>query len=112
LYAFGLGAIGALVRSARNVAEAKAALALAPFDVVVSDIAMPDETGYDLVQWLRSTPGENQRTAALALTGMVTGHDRRAAFAAGFDEHCLKPCSVEKVVSAIELLFRSRYETG
>jgi PAS domain S-box-containing protein len=74
------------------------------FDVLISDIAMPDETGYDLLQKVRSGEISGQadgaaQIPAIALTALARPSDRHAALAAGFQEHLTKP--VEPVTLAV-----------
>jgi CheY-like chemotaxis protein len=74
-------------------------------DVLVSDIAMPGEDGYDLIRRVREL-GEHEggRTPAVALTAYVRGEDRTAAFAAGYDRHIRKPVDVAELVTAVAQL--------
>jgi signal transduction histidine kinase len=74
-------------------------------DVLVSDIAMPGEDGYDLIRRVRQL-GEHEggRTPAVAVTAYVRGEDRTAAFAAGYDRHIRKPVDVAELVTAVAQL--------
>jgi CheY-like chemotaxis protein len=82
---------GAHVVEAGSAAEALAALDGDP-TVVVSDIAMPGESGLELVGELRRRDAERgRRTPAIAMTGFATPRDREQALAAGFDAHLAKP---------------------
>ena len=82
-------------------ATAPAALALVRTwhpDVLVSDIAMPNEDGYWLIEQVRSlTSEEGRMTPAVALTAYVRIDDRLRVLAAGFEQYVPKP------VNAIEL---------
>jgi CheY-like chemotaxis protein len=61
-------------------------------DVLVSDIAMPDEDGYWLIRQVRSlTPDEGGETPAVALTAYGRVEDRLQLLTAGFQEHVPKP---------------------
>jgi signal transduction histidine kinase len=74
-------------------------------DVLVSDIAMPGEDGYDLIRRVRNlAEHEGGRTPAVALTAYVRGEDRTAAFAAGYDRHIRKPVDVAELVTAVAQL--------
>jgi CheY-like chemotaxis protein len=108
MYEFIFDSVGAEARSVESVAEARIALERERFDVILSDIMMLDETGYDLVRWLRTVQGENRELAAIALTGRVTEEDRDEALAAGFDEHCRKPCQPGELLETIERLLKLR----
>ena len=74
-------------------------------DVLVSDIAMPGEDGYDLIRRVRQlAEHEGGRTPAVAVTAYVRGEDRTAAFAAGYDRHIRKPVDVAELVTAVAQL--------
>jgi PAS domain S-box-containing protein len=86
---------GAQVRHAGSVREALAAYEARPPDVLVSDIGMPDQDGYLLIREIRSREdGGSRRTAAIAMTGFASHHDREAALRAGFDDHVAKPVEI------------------
>jgi CheY-like chemotaxis protein len=93
---------GAIVAAAASAAEALAALAQAAFDVVVSDINMPGETGYDLIRRIRQLPPDRGRdvpvVAATALSGI---RDRDELFAAGFRAHLCKPVDAAELVVVV-----------
>ena len=58
LLAIGLGYCGASVRTASSAREALEALAEEKFDILVSDIGMPGEDGYELIRRVRAPPPE------------------------------------------------------
>jgi CheY-like chemotaxis protein len=60
-----------------------------PVDVIVSDIALPDGTGYALVSEARR---RGKRVLAIALSGYAYPSDVRIAKLTGFDHHLSKPC--------------------
>ena len=60
-----------------------------PVDVIVSDIALPDGTGYALVSEARR---RGQPILAIALSGYTYPSDVRIAKLTGFDHHLSKPC--------------------
>jgi len=62
----------------------------AHFDILVTDIGMPDEDGYSLARKLRSLQA-GRRMLAIAVTGYASKGDVAAAIAAGFDLHVAKP---------------------
>lgn len=62
----------------------------AHFDILVTDIGMPDEDGYSLARKLRSLQA-GRRVLAIAVTGYASKGDVAAAIAAGFDLHVSKP---------------------
>jgi CheY-like chemotaxis protein len=60
-----------------------------PVDVIVSDIALPDGTGYALISEARR---RGNRVLAIALSGYAFPSDVRVAKLTGFDHHLSKPC--------------------
>ena len=96
---------GARVAMAGSAPEAREALAHSAPRVVVSDIMMPGEDGYDLVAWLRRLDAERgTRTPAIALTAYASANDRERALAAGFDVHVPKPIEPGELVEAVAAL--------
>jgi signal transduction histidine kinase/ActR/RegA family two-component response regulator len=91
---------GAEVTLAGSVAEAMDALAAAP-EVIVSDISMPDEDGYDLIRRVRAAEGAVAQAPAIALTAYARDKDRQAALSAGYQVHLAKPVEPDDLVLAI-----------
>ena len=91
----------AAVQTGESVVDALAALAQSPFDVLVSDIGMPDQDGYDLVRQLRSLPGKAASTPAIAVTAFARADDRRRALRAGFQRHIAKPIDPAELLDAV-----------
>ncbi len=98
-----LGSHGAGVHVAESLAEALATLAERDFDVLVSDIGMPDGTGYELVQRMRERAEAAGRTPvpAVAVTAFAGGEDRERALAAGFLDYASKPIEPGALVETI-----------
>ncbi|HEY0707886.1 MAG TPA: ATP-binding protein [Polyangia bacterium] len=96
---------------AAGVGDAASALALAETftpDVALLDIGLPVIDGYELARRLRALPGL-QRLKLAALTGYGQISDKERAKEAGFDEHLVKPISLDQVDAAIvRLLGRTR----
>jgi signal transduction histidine kinase len=83
---------GAVVTLAGSGAEAFAALQAQRPDVLLSDIEMPDETGYSLIGRVRALPPEMGGTVpAAAMTAHGSREDKDRALAAGFQRHLAKP---------------------
>ena len=72
----------------------------AHFDILVTDIGMPDEDGYSLVRKLRSLQA-GRRTLAIAVTGYASKGDVAAAIAAGFDLHVAKPVDFDTFLPTV-----------
>ena len=89
---------GMEVRAAASVAEAFETLAEWTPNLIVSDLAMPNEDGYSLVRRLRSS---RTFTAipALAVTAHARPEDRDAALAAGFNAYVSKPLDRELLLA-------------
>ncbi len=79
-------------------------------DLIVSDIAMPVEDGFGLIERLRGLPVESGgRIPAIALTAYSRVKDRLEALAAGFQMHLAKPVDASELAVAIaRILERSR----
>ena len=73
------------------------------FDILVTDIGMPDEDGYSLVRKLRSLEA-GRRMLAIAVTGYASKGDVAAAIRAGFDLHVPKPVDFDTFVPMIRRL--------
>jgi signal transduction histidine kinase/CheY-like chemotaxis protein len=98
-----LGDAGAAVRTANSAEEALAAPG--PIDVIVSDIAMPDEDGYSFLRRLRSR-GEAGDIPAIALTAYSRPEDAERAWRAGFQEHLTKPIDAGRLLTTVKLWAR------
>lgn len=101
MYIAALELFGAEVAPATSVDEAIEALATQRFDVVVSDVGLPERGGYDLARELRQA---GVTLPAVALTGWIEPGGREVALAAGFDEFFTKPCSLLELASTIARL--------
>jgi signal transduction histidine kinase/CheY-like chemotaxis protein len=70
------------------------------FDLLISDIGLPDRSGYELMRELQSSKG----LRGIALSGFGMEHDVSKARAAGFSEHLTKPINFERLEEAIQNL--------
>jgi PAS domain S-box-containing protein len=96
---------GARVTSTKSAKEALTVFEGDLPDVLVSDIGMPDEDGYELIRKLRSAPPEKGGlTPAIALTGYASRKDRERALAAGYHQHIAKPIEQADLIGAIAAL--------
>jgi PAS domain S-box-containing protein len=104
--------LGTMLRryGARVTATKSAAEALAVFDddlpdVMVSDIGMPDQDGYELVRRVRALPAaKGGGTPAIALTGYASRKDRERALTSGYQQHMAKPIEQADIITAIAAL--------
>ena len=91
------------VTDSATSAFAKVQEAGAHFDIIVTDIGMPDEDGYSLVRRLRGVQSGRQMLA-IAVTGYASKGDVEAAMNAGFDLHVPKPVDFETFVPMVRRL--------
>ncbi len=93
------------VSHANCLAAAKQLTADRKFDLVISDVGLPDGSGLDLMEELRARHG----LSGIALSGFGMDEDRAASRAAGFSEHFTKPIDSERLRSAVaQLLSEAR----
>ena len=93
---------GADVIAVASGASALAELRKVKPDVIISDIAMVGENGYDLIRKIRSMPPEEGgHIPAIALTAYAGTSDRRRALLAGFQTHLSKPVEPDDLVAVI-----------
>jgi signal transduction histidine kinase/ActR/RegA family two-component response regulator len=96
---------GATVMTAASAREALEMLEHLRPDVVVSDIAMPNEDGYQLITQLRSRGAERGgNIPAVALTAYARGEDRTRALNAGYQMHVSKPVDPAELVNVLASL--------
>lgn len=95
--------LGQQVQVASSAAAALDQLPSFAPDFVISDIAMPGMSGYDLARRIRELDLP-KRPYLVAVTGYGQESDRQEALAAGFDKHLTKPVGV----AALENLLRTR----
>jgi signal transduction histidine kinase/ActR/RegA family two-component response regulator len=108
LLQFILESCGAQVKTANSAAAALEAAAEEVFDVLISDIGMPDEDGYSLIGKVRALGQERggKVPAAAALTAYVGEKDRIRALQSGFQMHVPKPISPNELVAVVANLAR------
>jgi CheY-like chemotaxis protein len=80
-----------------------------PFDAILSDIALPDGTGYALVSEARR---RGKDVLAIALSGYNYPSDVQIAKLTGFDHHLSKPCDCRQLRSLLEETIESRSSDG
>ena len=95
-----LKSFGCNVTAARSVAEAKAKGKSDEFDVVISDIGLPDGTGMEVMRSLR----EKTNIKGIALSGYGQDEDLRRSAEAGFDAHLVKPINFQTLQQTLEKL--------
>lgn len=105
MYSFALARAGAEVVAATSAEDAIMLAGARDFDVLVSDISLPGMDGLEMLRYLRAS---GVAAPAIALTGWSGSHGRDEATAAGFDEHCPKPCTPTMLIEAIRRLVIAR----
>jgi CheY-like chemotaxis protein len=96
---------GAQVRVASSAREALTEMKRFRPDVLLCDLAMPDEDGYALIRRIRSLPpSEGGRVPAAALTAHARAEDRRKTLLAGFNMHVPKPVDPEELLAVVASL--------
>ncbi|MBA2622683.1 MAG: response regulator [Chthoniobacterales bacterium] len=91
---------GYRVTLAHTADEAVQKAAQEEFDLLISDIGLPDRSGYELMQELRGT----KSLRGIALSGFGMENDVNRARDAGFSEHLTKPINFERLEEAIHNL--------
>jgi two-component system CheB/CheR fusion protein len=89
---------GHTVETAGDVATALELAGQRPFDLLISDLGLPDGSGHDLMRVLRSR-GHN--FPGIALSGYGQEEDIRRSYEAGFAAHLTKPASREALIEAV-----------
>jgi signal transduction histidine kinase/ActR/RegA family two-component response regulator len=102
---------GAHVTIADSASSALQRIQQLPFDIVVTDIGMPDEDGYSLVRRVRALQSA-RRMLVVAVTGYASHADVQAAMDAGFDLHVPKPVDFNTFVPLVRRLAFNKVRRG
>ena len=89
---------GYTVRTADCVRSALEEAAKEPFDLLVSDIGLPDGSGLEIMQQAQKLYG----VSGIAISGFGTEDDIRQSYAAGFREHLVKPVNIQDLNAAVQ----------
>jgi signal transduction histidine kinase/CheY-like chemotaxis protein/PAS domain-containing protein len=100
---------GANVMCATNGADALRLAAENEFDVILSDISMPEMDGFEFLQRLRKIDGR-QNVPVVAITGFGRSADIARARAAGFYSHLTKPLKLQVLTEVLQQLAREKAE--
>ena len=96
---------GYMVKTANCVQQALAEITKEPIDLLVSDIGLPDGSGLEIMQRVKSLYG----TRGIAISGFGTEEDIHKSHAAGFEKHIIKPVNIQVLQTAVQ---RSLSETS
>ena len=94
-----LKAVGYQVFVATDVASALTLAKSVQFDLLLSDLILPDGNGWDLIKTLNA---HHQHIPAIAFSGHNSEADLQRSAQAGFREHLPKPLDPEKLCAAIQ----------
>ena len=94
---------GYTVQGVGNGAEALRAMGENYFDLIISDIMMPEMDGYELVDSLRQA---GNSTPVLMITAKTAFDDMRLGFLSGTDDYMVKPVNVNEMVLRVGALLR------
>ena len=104
-----LGGHGAQVLTAATAREALEIAASARPDVLISDIGMPDEDGFELIRRVRELPAESGGgVPAIALTAYARAEDRLRVLRSGYQMHVPKPVEMAELLTVIASLVRRK----
>src|SRR6201988_1644022 len=99
---------GANVTTATNGADALRIASEREFDVILSDISMPEMDGFEFLHRLRQISG-HQHVPVIAITGFGRKDDFERARAAGFHSHLTKPLNLDALAAVLERLTNEKH---
>ena len=91
-----LAARGHTVTVAHDMKSALERIEAGGFDVLISDVGLPDGTGTELISKSKN------RLVGIAMSGFGTDADARRSLQAGFSQHLIKPVTMEKLDAALQ----------
>jgi CheY-like chemotaxis protein len=103
-----LESCGATMFTAASAIEAMQILARTEINLLLSDIAMPGQDGYELIRAIRAMPSAIASLPAAAVTARARDDERDLALAAGFQMHLTKPVHPAALARAVESLATGR----
>ena len=98
---------GAKVTTATNGLDALRVASDTKFDVILSDISMPEMDGFEFLERLRHIPGR-ERVPVVAITGFGRSNDIERARSSGFYAHLTKPLDLDALVAVLKQLTQER----
>lgn len=110
LFTFVLMEKGAEVSTAASAQEAWALMQVMPFDLLISDIGLPNIDGFKLLRQVRALAvAPNAQIPAMAITGFADEETRLKILAAGFQRALVKPTDLDQFVAiVVELVGHQR----
>jgi signal transduction histidine kinase/ActR/RegA family two-component response regulator len=102
-----LAGFGAEVDGVSSVEMAIKSLASNKYDILISDVHMPEKDGCVMMRQIRDSKADYTGIPALALTGLGRVEDKKMVIEAGFNDHMVKPVEFGKLVERIVALAAS-----
>jgi len=97
------------VETAPSAARALEKIRVRPPDLLISDIGMPGQDGYQLITAVRGLEGHARTVPAIAVTAFAAPQDRVTALQAGYNMHVAKPINATELVTVIARLKPGTY---
>jgi two-component system chemotaxis response regulator CheY len=82
-----------------------------PYDLVITDINMPDINGLELVQFIRKSD-RHRSTAIIIISTQSSEKDRQRGLSLGADEYLAKPLGADELISTVDRLLTGRPEAS
>jgi two-component system OmpR family response regulator len=97
---------GMRVTAVRDAREARRALPLGHYQLIVLDLMLPGETGLDFARWLRGTGNQYAQTPLIMLTAMGEDTDRIIGLELGADDYVAKPFNPRELLARMRAVLR------
>lgn len=98
--------LGHVVSTARGMHEGLETLSASPFDVLISDIGLPDGNGWDLLTSINNASS----IYSIAMSGFGLNADRARSEAVGYRHHLIKPFDPDRLSGMLDQAARERGE--
>ena len=99
--------LGARATAACSAADARLVLRYVRPDVIVSDLCMPGETGFQFIAGIRAEEqARGGHVPAVAISAYFSASDREAAFRAGFEAFLMKPFEIDELAAVVSTVVR------
>jgi CheY-like chemotaxis protein len=106
-----LAEAGASITMAGSVNEAMVAAEQEVPHILISDLGMPDEDGFDLIQWVRAAGQTAEQLPAVALTAFANKGHEDSALLSGFQIHVPKPVDPDRLIAVVASLTRREHSS-
>lgn len=108
-----LSSLGVRATAACSAADARLILKYVRPDVIVSDLCMPDENGFQFISGIRKEEvALGGHIPAVAISAYLTANDREVAFRAGFDAFVQKPFELDELSAALDAVLAAPRRTS